>query len=227
MSRLERYKHGVLLYRMGDPVQGLYVVVTGALRTACRSRQDVASSWATCRRETRLLWFPRSTKGLRCRTCGRTATQLLCLFRGILYDSLLERQPTLLFRLATDLCHNIRRFGAHIERLTMLRLRQRVAHSLLSLAGSYGHTTGAGIEIELKVSQDDLAAMLSVSRQRVNLELRLLVSEGIVSTRYSHITILDQPRLAARAADDSLFACSSGAVRPLACGGMQNLSPTR
>ncbi len=206
MSRLERYKHGVLLYRMGDPVQGLYVVVTGALENSLPQ--------STGRRFVLGYVPPGDSIALVPTLDERTAlsdvrahgdTTVVLVPRNPL-RALLERQPTLLFRLATDLCHNIRRFGAHIERLTMLRLRQRVAHSLLSLAGSYGHTTGAGIDIELKVSQDDLAAMLSVSRQRVNVELRLLVSEGIVSTRYSHVTILDQARLAARAAGDSLFA---------------------
>lgn len=116
--------------------------------------------------------------------------------------ALLERQPTLLFRLTTELCRRIRMFDTHIEHLALLPLRQRVAHALLSLANGYGRTSSAGIEIGLKVSQDDLAAMLSVSRQRLNAELRLLVAEGLVTARYSRITVIDHVRLAARAGDE-------------------------
>jgi len=56
-------------------------------------------------------------------------------------------------------------------------------------------------EIELDVSQADLASMVSVSRQTVNRELGKLARAGIVSASYGHLTIHDLDavmRLAAR-----------------------------
>ena len=197
MSRIERHGQGKVLYQVGESVAGLYIVATGVLENGllqAKGRRfvlayvppgDFAGMVPTLDEQAALTDIR-----------AHTDVTVVLIPRGPLRASL-EREPKLLFRFTLELCQNVRRYGLHIWRLAMLGLRQRCAHALLSLASSYGHSTAAGIDIELKVSQDDLAAMLSVSRQRVNTELRSLVAEGVVKARYSHITILDQKRLAA------------------------------
>jgi CRP/FNR family transcriptional regulator, cyclic AMP receptor protein len=56
---------------------------------------------------------------------------------------------------------------------------------------------GAGIS--LKVSQNDLAAMVSVSRQTINRELARLTRQGVISVEYGRLTILDPASLRALA----------------------------
>jgi len=205
MSSLERYTHSQSLHNVGDRVRGLYLVVTGALENSLlqsKGRRYVLGYVPPGGEIGLVPTLDEKTALTDVRAHGDTVVVLI---PGMPLRALLNRQPVLLFRLTIELCQNIRRFGAHIERLTMLPLRQGVAHALITLAGSYGHRTGRGIDIELKVSQDDLAAMLSVSRQRANRELRALVAEGIIAARYSHITILDQTRLAARVTDQGLL----------------------
>jgi CRP-like cAMP-binding protein len=204
MSWIERYKRGHSIHRIGDKVRGLYVVVTGSLENNLLQQKG--------RRYVLDYVPPGGAIGLVPTLDQHNALTdvrahedtTVVLVPGERFRALLNERPVLLSTLATDLCQNVRRFGAHIERLAMLPLRERVAYALLSLASSYGHANGHGIDIGLKVSQDDLAGMLSVSRQRVNGELRVLVLQGIISERYSHITILDFERLAARVADEAL-----------------------
>ena len=43
----------------------------------------------------------------------------------------------------------------------------------------------------LRISQSDLAAMLSVSRQTINKELRLLEQRGLLQAAYGRLTIVD------------------------------------
>jgi DNA-binding GntR family transcriptional regulator len=45
--------------------------------------------------------------------------------------------------------------------------------------------------VVLRISQSDLAAMLSVSRQTVNKELRLLEQRGLLQAAYGRLTIVD------------------------------------
>lgn len=47
----------------------------------------------------------------------------------------------------------------------------------------------------LKIRQEDLAAMLGVSRQSVNKELKVLEAAGVVALSYQQIAVLDLPRL--------------------------------
>lgn len=112
------------------------------------------------------------------------------------FRQLLRVEPRLLQNVSAALCDRSRFSYNLVEQLMTLSLRQRLATSLLELADVCGRQTEQGIEIQLKVSQEDLAAMLSASRQRVNAELRCLVREGAIATQYSRIRIVDRKALA-------------------------------
>jgi len=224
MAGIERYRQGDSIHHVGEKVRGLYVVVTGSLENSLlqqRGRRYVLDYVAPGGAIGLIPALDQNTALTHVRAHDDT---VLVLIPGEGLRDLLQRRPELLFTLALDLCDNVRRFGAHIERLAMLPLRERVAHALMSLASRYGQHSGRAIDIGLKVSQDDLAGMLSVSRQRVNGELRRLVAEGIIAARYSHITILDADRLAARVTDEGL----RRSIVPLAAQQqVRNLSRTR
>jgi len=164
------------IHHVGEKVRGLYVVVTGSLENSLlqqRGRRYVLDYVAPGGAIGLIPALDQNTALTHVRAHDDT---VLVLIPGEGLRDLLQRRPELLFTLALDLCDNVRRFGAHIERLAMLPLRERVAHALMSLASRYGQHSGRAIDIGLKVSQDDLAGMLSVSRQRVNGELRRLVA---------------------------------------------------
>jgi CRP/FNR family transcriptional regulator, cyclic AMP receptor protein len=75
--------------------------------------------------------------------------------------------------------------------------RTKIAERLLSLADRYGRQVDNGVEIALKLSQDDLASLLGVSRQSINKELRNFADHGWIVIRYGQLTILDRESLAA------------------------------
>lgn len=107
------------------------------------------------------------------------------------FRQLLQSEPKLLYNVSVAMCDRSRYSYDLAEQLMTLSLRQRLASSLLELARVCGRLTDQGIEIQLKLSQEDLAAVLSASRQRVNAELRSLVRVGAIATRYSRIKIID------------------------------------
>ncbi|HRH87689.1 MAG TPA: Crp/Fnr family transcriptional regulator [Rubrivivax sp.] len=95
-----------------------------------------------------------------------------------------------------------RRSRAIYDRLaadTLLSLRGRVARLLLSLMEQYGRSVDGGVQLALKLSQDELAAMLGVSRQSLNRELMALHADGFVSSAYARITLHDVAALSALA----------------------------
>lgn len=82
-----------------------------------------------------------------------------------------------------------------MQRRALGGLQQSVAETLLKLVGGQGRREEGSKAVRLRVSQSDLAHMVSVSRQTMNKELRLLAQQGIVAADYGQLTILDLPAL--------------------------------
>jgi CRP-like cAMP-binding protein len=78
-------------------------------------------------------------------------------------------------------------------------LRQRLTATIDRLATLHGVSEGAKQSLRLRLTQEDLAAMLQVSRQSINRELQSLHRCGVVSPDYNSLTILDRGALRAAA----------------------------
>ncbi|WP_395322064.1 helix-turn-helix domain-containing protein [Variovorax sp. UC74_104] len=55
----------------------------------------------------------------------------------------------------------------------------------------YGSKDGTAIKIGLRITQEDLAALLQVTRQSVNKALRKLEESGAIDISYNAISVLD------------------------------------
>lgn len=78
-------------------------------------------------------------------------------------------------------------------------LEARLARLLHLLIGLYGRPREGTVLLDMKVSQSDLADWLGASRQRVNFVIQQLERDGLISLRYSAITIVDPAGLANKA----------------------------
>ena len=74
----------------------------------------------------------------------------------------------------------VRRSTNQLEDALFLDLRARLAKRLLELADRHGHNTEKGIEIQITVTQGDLAAMVGATRVSVNRLLNQLRDAGVV-----------------------------------------------
>ncbi len=73
--------------------------------------------------------------------------------------------------------------------------RQRIAATVDRLAETYGLTDDGDRSLRLRLSQEDLADLLQVSRQTVNRELRALAADGVLAADYNSLKILDRAAL--------------------------------
>ena len=67
----------------------------------------------------------------------------------------------------------------------------RVAGQLLELAVRYGQVADRGLDLDVPLSQEQLASWVGASREAVNLALRHLRGAGGISTGRMRITIID------------------------------------
>lgn len=74
----------------------------------------------------------------------------------------------------------------------------RVAMLLENLLNLHGVEGPEGFRLRVRISQEDLAAMLSVTRQTINKELQALEALQIIRIDYSDLLIRDRPALLGR-----------------------------
>ncbi|CAE6768119.1 hypothetical protein R69927_06813 [Paraburkholderia domus] len=77
-----------------------------------------------------------------------------------------------------------------------LSVEARLCNLLQTLCTLYGLPRDGAIELDMKLSQSDLADWLGVSRQRINFVVKKLEADGVIQLRYFAVTISDPARLA-------------------------------
>ena len=82
-----------------------------------------------------------------------------------------------------------------VKFLQVANLHQKVCKILLDLSMQYGEAHALGTEIRLKISQHDLADLLSSSRQTINKEIKILAQQNVVFWQYENIIIKNKDYL--------------------------------
>jgi len=184
---------GQRLFARGDAPCGLYCVVEGQMRIGAVGASGKEALLALVEAPN---WF-----GEICLFDGQPRTHdayaegpttLLQVPMPAL-RALLDQHPEYWRDFALLMSHKLRMTFAVLEELALLPAATRLARRLLMLAESYGET-GAS-QRELHLPQEQLAAMLGLSRQTTNHILKDLESRGVLRLSYGGIEILDYPGL--------------------------------
>ena len=180
---------GEIVCSQGDPGDALYAVVTGRIRI---------SSGAADGREIFLnIMEPGDSFGEIALLDGgtRTATavamvasELVSLRRDHLL-ALLEREPRVALELLRLCGERLRWTSGLLEDAALLDAPARLAKRLLSLGQLHGERSGSGYT--LRISQEDLANFLGVSRQAVNQQLQAWKAQGWIALGRGSVTVLD------------------------------------
>lgn len=95
-----------------------------------------------------------------------------------------------------DLADQVDALERLAEGLALRSVRARLASRLLDLAAEHGAWDGSGVQLELPLSQRDLASLAGTTRQSVSQELSWLRRRGIVTgQRARGLRILDPAAL--------------------------------
>ncbi len=87
----------------------------------------------------------------------------------------------------------------HLEDLSCLAVRARLAKRLLVLANRFGETADDGIGLAVHLSQRELAELVGATRQTINMLLREWAEKGTIRIAGRRVHILDLERLAEEA----------------------------
>ena len=187
-----RYRRGEYICHAGEPATRLFVVQSGRIAIAVRARdgrESVAAVLGPGSLFGELPFFdgePRSS-------VARALTPVL--LGEIAYEAVrtvIDEHPRLLWDVTLILTRRLRATDEALADAMFLDVTGRTAKRLLQIAG-------ADDEFSLPVTQEELAAMVGASRERVNKAIATFVRLGWLQvsarTRYR---ILDRDELAAR-----------------------------
>ena len=103
--------------------------------------------------------------------------------------TILEDHPAYWRDVALLMSHKLRLSLINIEQMSLMPASARLAHRLLMIAQGYGEIDQARRTLQLP--QEDLAAMLGLSRQTTNSLLKALEQQGLIGLSYGAIEVLD------------------------------------
>jgi CRP/FNR family transcriptional regulator, cyclic AMP receptor protein len=192
---LVRLDKGQALYRFGDPSCGLYAVLEGAVAF---STVGVDGKEALIAVLGPTAWIGEVSlfDGLpRAHDATADCRSLVLYVPEAALRTLLDAKPAYWRDIALLMAQRLRLSFRSTEVATLQSGAQRVASRLLMIAEGYEGLNE--MQSTIRLSQDRLASMVSLSRQTTNQLLKELESQQIVKLRFGEIAILDIERLRA------------------------------
>lgn len=192
------YQHGEVIFHKDDPGSVFYVIKSGQVKITAISVEGEELILAILTAgdffgELSLLdQEPRSA----------SAVALVDLETFILqrrdFLEFLRTYPMAAVEMLAILSRRLRRTDMLVEDAAFLDLDARLAKRLLELCENHGIKTESGIEIGLRLSQQDLAALVGASRVAVNKQLAIYQAAGIVRLGKQRIIVLHSQELEKR-----------------------------
>ncbi len=194
------FARGAYLFHEGDPGGTLYVIQSGQVKISRMGRGGEEAIFAVL--------LPGDVFGelsvfdeQAARSADAQAMELTecVLLRREPLMAFLEGHPLFMRHLFKVLSGYIRRKDEAFAESAFLDIPGRVAKKLLDLAESHGERAPAGVRIGLRLSQRNLAGMVSASRENVNRALARFTALGAIQQDGGFITILKPAELRKRA----------------------------
>ncbi len=105
---------------------------------------------------------------------------LVCIITRQDFMDILRSHPELVFKVTKLIGLRLKTFRTRVEHLLFKGASQRLASTLLELAHEHGVSDSQGILVPLRLSQQDLANLIGVTRESVNLALSDFRRRGLV-----------------------------------------------
>lgn len=193
MSRVVQrrtYRADEVIFYQGDAGDKMYLIAAGQVKVTVTSADGdevilTVLDAGECFGELSLLDAqPRSA------TVQTTQhTDVLVLQRSS-FVQFLRQAPDVAIRLLGVLSGRLRATDQLVQDAVFLDVAARLAKKLLGLAETHGRPVGDGVEIDMHLTQQDLASMIGATRESVNKQLSLLRDRGLLTIDRQRIMIL-------------------------------------
>ena len=208
---VQKVPAGAALFLRGDANSGLYCLVEGSLLIGAVSADAREATLGLLEPPQ---WFGEIAlfdDGPRTHDAhARVASRLLLVPRPALLR-LLAAEPQWWHHLGQLLAEKVRALFESLEDMAVLAAPARVARRLLAMATGHGMLAPGITHLTIAVNQEQLGAMLSLTRQTISEVLREFEAQGWLKRRYGAIELLDTAALS-RIGQPQGMAAAAGAA---------------
>jgi len=194
-ARAQRHAKGEMIFRKWTPGTGMMAVASGRVKI-CSVSMDGKEFVLNFVNPGEIFGEIALLDG-EDRTADATAledTEVVVLERRD-FMPFLERHPRTCIKLLGVLCRRLRHTNELIEDTLFLNVAGRLAKRLVRFARVYGKQLPDGILIPLKLSQREIAALIGVTRESINKQLRAWQEARCIRVDRGLITITDMAAL--------------------------------
>ena len=191
-ARTVEYSRNQLVFAEEEPANELFVVQSGRVAIANKSTDGRESLVALMEAGDLLGEMAFFDKGPRSAEARALEASVLVAIPFAPIKTVLEERPTLLWEVVALLARRIRQTDAALADSVFLDVTGRTAKRLLEMAGDAD-------EFVLPVTQEELAAMVGASRERVNKAIGAFVRLGWLEQADRRYRITDREQLTRRA----------------------------
>lgn len=200
ISSTRSYEAGQVVVRQGEHARGVHVLLDGrvvVVRTTPQGREVLLA-----------LRGPGDTLGEiaaldpapRLATVTALEDVSSLVVPGGQFAAFLADRPTAMQAMLQLLARRLRESDRRLVDMRAQEALTRLARHLLELGARYGVATDRGLELDVPLSQQQIADWIGVSREAVSAGLRQLREQDAVDTGRMCITLLDVDRLRSVAA---------------------------
>ena len=194
-ATLANHQAQSVIFQKGDPGSSMMAVIRGRVKICARSVDGKELVINILRKDD--LFGEIALLDGEPRTADAVAleeTDLLVLERSKFIPILMDN-PDIALRLLSFMCQRLRITNEHLEDALFLEAPARLARCLLRLVPSHGKPAQSGVLLDVKLSQQQLAGLVGLSRERVNKQLKEWERDGLLSFEKGFVTLHDQHEL--------------------------------
>jgi CRP/FNR family transcriptional regulator, cyclic AMP receptor protein len=188
-ARRRVYRSGEVIFHREDPGQVLYMVKEGKVKICLISPEGQEITLAIfgkgeCFGELTILdGLPRSADAVALEKVECYTLQRSDFHRAI------RKNPDIAIQVLESISKRLRSTDQMVEDLIFLDVYGRVAKKLLELADTHGTKVADGIRIDVRLTQQELAAMVGASRESVNKVMGYFSDKDFISSDKHRITL--------------------------------------
>lgn len=195
-ARVVRYQNGEVVTHLGQHFHHLAIIVDGQIELSVTNRAGKRHVLNVLRAGQLYGLIPMlDGEPLYYGATAIAPCTMVTLSRELMIDGM-HRSRALMMGIFGVMCKRSRDTFSAMADQHLLSPTARLARHLITLASTYG-TPGKpqqGI-FEVDFSQSDLAEMLGISRQSLNLSMKQLEKTGLIEQKYSKVSIKDISQL--------------------------------
>ncbi len=198
VARRYTYAKEDAIFYQGDPGDTFYVILSGQVKVSVTSLDGQEAILVMLDAGESFGEFALLDDQPRSATIETTQRTEVLALRKDDFRRLLRQMPDIAIGLLRVLTKRLRDTDQLVQDAAFLDVGDRLAKKLLTLMVTHGRPSDRGIELNLHLTQQELASMIGATRESVNKQLGTFRDRGIVAVDRQRITILHPEQLRAR-----------------------------